>query len=637
MTAEIVRRRLAAILTADVVGYSRLMEADEAGTLERFQASRSRLVLPLVEAHGGRIVNLVGDALLAEFPSVVSAADCALSIQEALATEERGSSEHPRIQYRIGVNVGDLIVKGDDLYGESINVAARLQSLAKPGTIAVSQSVRDHVVGRLAVEFEDYGEHVVKRGERPIRVFALTRSTGRVEGIPELERLNVSRQRPGICVLPFLNMSGDTEQEYFSDGITEDVIIDLCKVSGLSVVARNTAFTFKGKAVDVPQIARQLGVTYVVEGSVRKAGGRVRIAAQLIDGIRGDHIWAERYDRELQNIFELQAQISEEIVAALKVKLLPREKNAIERRSTNNPEAYQFYLLARHYLQHGSRHAEIALRFCGRAIELDPNYARAWAMIALYQAEGHLAGTSSESGLAAAEKALSLDPTLAEAHAAKGRILGEIGRYDDALRAHQESLRLSPDIYDVRYCIGRTYIRFGKFRDAIEHFRRAAVLLPTDYVSPGFVAQSCRAIGLEDEALAAATQSLDRAEKEIAVRPDNSHALASGALALAYLGEVERARGWVSRALVVCDDSLEQYNVACAMAQIGEIEKAFELLEACVSKIPAQFLDWIRNDTDLEPLHAHLRYDHLIAAGERRLSINEADAKRVSSLQRAIS
>jgi adenylate cyclase len=633
MPIERVQRRLAAILAADVVGYTRLMERDEAGTLERLKTNRNSLVLPSIDRHGGRVVKLLGDGLLVEFASVVAAVSCALDIQQAAADSDADLSADQRIRYRIGVNLGDLIVEGDDLYGEGVNVAARLQVFAGPGSIAISQTVRDHVAGRLPVTFTDLGEHVLKVDERPIRIFAvgpggaITRADS---GMPSITAVD---QRPSICVLPFINMSGDPEQEYFSDGITEDIIIDLTKVSALSVIARNTAFTFKGKAVDIGQLARQLKATHVVEGSVRKSGGRVRIAAQLIDGSRGDHVWAERYDRDLNDVFSVQDEIAKAIAAALKIKLLPKEREAIERRSTHDTRAYQFYLLSRNYLQHGSKHIEMALRFCRRAVELDPNYARAWAMVALYETDRNLAGRSPDTGMHAVERALSLDPELAEAHAARGRILGEQGRYDEAVAAHEESLRLDRDSYDVRYCYGRTCIRFGQHESAIVHFERAAQLLETDYVSPGFVAQSCRALGRRGDCMAAARQSVERAEGEITLRPDNAHALVSGALALAYLGESDRAKDWISRALIIIepDDAVEQYNLACALAQVDEADQAIDLLESCVERLPAQSANWIKNDSDLDPLLHHPRFRALMTKVAARLTSAETGNGRVAS------
>ncbi|THK33713.1 adenylate/guanylate cyclase domain-containing protein [Ensifer sp. MPMI2T] len=616
MAGKRVQRRLAAVLAADVVGYSRMMERDESGTLERLQSSRQTHVLAQVQKHGGRVVKLMGDGSLVEFTSVVAAVNCALEIQRVVEASDLDLPEEQRIRYRIGVNLGDLIVAGDDLYGEGVNVAARLQTLARPGGVAVSQTVQDHVTGRLPVVFEDLGEHIVKNQERPIRVFGV--SLGEASRERRNRSLNVpdvkADTRPTVCVLPFVNMSGDPEQDYFSDGITEDIIIDLSKVSGLSVTARNTAFTFKGRAVDVCNVARQLGISHIVEGSVRKAAGRVRIAAQLIDGARGDHVWAERYDRELNDIFALQDEISTAIVEALKVKLLPTERRAIESRSTHNSDAYQLYLLSRHYLQHGIRHVEIALRICQRAVEIDPNYARAWAMIAHCQAELHLGGRSEERGMSAAERAIRLDPASSEAHAAKGRILADLGRCDEALALHRESLRLNPNSYDGHHGFGRTCIRLGRHEEAIEHFARAAELLETDYVSPGFIAQCYGALGRQEESTSAARRALERAEREIALRPDNAHAVVCGAHALAYLGEFERAKEWISRALIVMDpdDTLDRYNLACALAKMNEADRALNLLETCVSNMPPDFVDWMKNDSDLAPLHHYPRYKALI-------------------------
>src|SRR5215470_10277908 len=303
------QRKLTAILSADVVGYSGLMEADEPGTLERLKANRAAIFDPLVSTNGGRVFKLLGDGALAEFPSIVSAVVCALAIQEATARGEPGVAAEKRIRYRIGVNLGDIIIDGDDIYGEGVNVAARLQTLAPMGGVAVSRTVRDNLEGKVACSFEDLGEHQVKDHERPVHAFSVRPVVNEKVEAGRTEQ----RQKTSICVLPFSNMSGDTEQEYFSDGISEDIITDLSKVSALGVIARNTSFQFKGKSVDIPQIARQLKVSHVLEGSVRKAGGRVRITAQLIDGGSGEHVWADRYDRDLNDIFALQDEIAQAI------------------------------------------------------------------------------------------------------------------------------------------------------------------------------------------------------------------------------------------------------------------------------------------------------------------------------------
>jgi adenylate cyclase len=620
-------RRLAAILAADVVGYSRLMEQDEAGTLERLQANRRALVLPQVEKHGGRVVKLMGDGSLVEFGSVVAAVSCALAIQEAMARTDLDRREAQRIRYRIGINLGDVIVDGSDLYGEGVNVAARLEALAPAGGIALSQTVRDHVAGKIAAAFVDLGEHVVKNDERPIRVFAV-----RTDQTPQAVPTNgagPARARPNvaICVLPFANMSGDPEQEYFSDGISEDIITDLSKVSALFVVSRNTAFTFKGKPVDVAQVARQLNVSHILEGSVRKAGGRVRITAQLIDASSDGHIWAERYDRELSDIFSLQDEISEAIVAALRIKLLPAEKRAIESRSTSNPEAYQSYLMGRHYQTlHGTQSLEIAIRFCRRAVEIDPNYARAWALIAVCQADLHYRGKSEESGLAAAEKALSIDSTLADAYAAKGRVLAEVGRFEEALAAHEESMRLDPDSFDVRYYYARTCAQLGRHEQAVVHYDRAAELSESDFLAIGLSCQSYQSLGRPAEAEDRMRQAFARIEKVLQRQPGNAQAVFHGAIVLAYLGERERAKEWASRALILePDDAVGQYNVACALAQMGEAEQALDLLDACHRKMPAEAVHWTKNDSDLNCLHAHPRFQALIRGIEERLAAAKPD------------
>jgi adenylate cyclase len=424
-----------------------------------------------------------------------------------------------------------------------------------------------------------------------------------------------------IAVLPFVNMSGDPEQEYFSDGITEDIITDLSKVSTLNVLSRNTVFAFKGKMVDVGQIARQLKVGHVLEGSVRKAGGRVRITAQLIDTARNSHVWAERYDRELSDIFALQDEISQAIVAALKIKLLPEEKKAIESRSTQDSKAYQLYLLARYYqMQVGARAHEIAIRFAQRALAIDPNYARAWALVGLCHAFLYIRGRSKESGLSAAEKALSLDASLPEAHAAKGRALAELGRFDEALAAHQESLNLEPDSFDVRFHFGRTCMLLCRHEAAIAHYERAAQLVEADYVALSYVAGCHNALGRHAEGRVAAGRALERIEREIALRPYNANAMALGAINLAYLDEKERSKEWASRALTVePDDPLVDYNLACAMALMNETDQALDLLEGCASKMAPIRINWIRQDPDLTPLHNEPRYQALVARGEARL------------------
>jgi adenylate cyclase len=617
------QRRLTAILSADVAGYSGLMEADEAGTLERLKVNRSRVFDPCLAAHGGRLVKLMGDGALVEFGSVIAAVDCALAIQEATAGAEADRVEGERIRYRIGINLGDVIVDGDDIYGEGVNVAARLQAIAPVGGIALSATVRDHVAGKVASAFEDLGEHTVKGIQRPVHVFVL-----RPDGHAEAEdRKADARPRVAICVLPFANMSGDAEQEYFSDGISEDIITDLSKVSALWVAARNTAFMFKGKHVDVPQVARQLKVSHVLEGSVRKAGGRVRITAQLIDGATGGHIWAERYDRNLDDIFALQDEISQAIVAALKLKLLPEEKKAIEQRGTTNPEAYKLYLMARQYSVSGNagaaRRSEAIIRLCRRATEIDPDYARPWALMAGAQGDLRLfLGREGDGGLAAAERALSLDPNLAEAHAARGRILTGDGRRDEALREIETALRLDPESYEVNRAAGNWYSSMRRFADAIPYYEKAAASTESDFSASGMLVSSYKAIGDAEGSRRAAQRSLSRAEKAVALEPDNGSAMSNVVAALAALGEVERAKEWIERATLLDPDNLNmRYNFTCTLVlELHEFEAAIDLLAPVFEKVRMDALNWTKSDPDLDLIRDHPRYKAMLAAAEARLA-----------------
>ena len=613
------QRRLTAILAADIVGYSGLMEADEAGTLQRLKVNRSAVFDPCVLAHDGRLVKLMGDGALVEFASVTAAVNCALALQQATAAAEPERAEDARLRYRIGINLGDVIVDGDDIYGEGVNVAARLQALAPAGGIALSATVRDHVAGKVTCVFEDLGQHTVKGIQRPVHVFVLHAPAA--TAVPA--RAADAPQRISVCVLPFANMSGDPEQEYFSDGITEDIITDLCKVSALSVVSRNTSFTFKGKHVDVAQVARQLKVSHVLEGSVRKAGNRVRITAQLIEGATDSHLWAERYDRDLNDIFALQDEISQAIVGALKLRLLPAEKQAIEHRSTTNPEAYKLYLMARQYNATGnSRHREITVRFCKRAVEIDPGYARAWALLAICQSNMRLFITGTgDSGWDAAQRALALEPDLAEAHAAKGRVLADDGLLDEAIVEHEIALRLDPDAYEVNAAAARCLMAMHRWDEAIACFERAATAIESDFWALGMCVQAYQAKGDPEGAKVTARRNLERIEKAIVAEPDHSLAMGWGVSALLALGEVERAKEWAARAMLLDPDNFNlRYNLGCSMVALGDFDMAIEMLTPVMSSAGMQRVVWWRTDPDLDPIREDSRFKALFAATEARIA-----------------
>jgi adenylate cyclase len=432
--------------------------------------------------------------------------------------------------------------------------------------------------------------------------------------------------RIGICVLPFANMSGDSEQEYFSDGISEDVITDLNKVSALFVVARNTSFTFKGKNVDVAQLARQLKVSHVLEGSVRKSGGRVRITAQLIEGDSGGQIWAERYDRDLNDIFALQDEISEAIVKALKLKLLPEEKQAIEQRGTDNVEAYNLYLMARQSYTNGieqdPRRAEASIRMCRRATEIDPGYARAWALMALGQMLMHFAhGQRVDDGLMAAERALALDNDLAEAHAVKARILSQYGRHDEAEAEIDVALRLDPESYEVNKSAAYLRVRQHRLKDAIPFYEKAMALMETDVNSPSMLKTCYAAVGDTDAVVRVSHVAFARAEKILERDPSNGAAMGYGVTALARLGERERAREWINRALLIDPDNMNmRYNFACALTVLKENEAAIDVLGPLLESAYIDRLNHAKVDADLDPLRQDPRFQAMIAAAEKRLA-----------------
>ena len=441
-----------------------------------------------------------------------------------------------------------------------------------------------------------------------------------------------STPRPGrvaICVLPFANMSGDPEQEYFSDGITEDVITDLSKVSALAVISRNSAFVYKGRHVDVPRIARELNVSHVLEGSVRKAGGRVRITAQLVDATSNDHVWAERYDRDLSDIFALQDEISQAIVAALKLKLLPSEKKAIEQRGTDNVEAYNLYLMAwQHYVTgHRSEEdvqgTETIIRLCRRATEIDPGYAQAWALMAIGQMILHFAhGRAGDDGLAAIDKALVLNPDLAEAHAIKARILSRYGRQDEAASEIDTALRLDPDSFEVNRSAAYWSFRQQRLEDAIRYWEKAMTLMSGDAHSPSMLITCYTAIGDLPAARRVAGITLARVERLLEQDHNNWSAITHGASALATLGEVERAKEWMRRALLIQPDRMElRYNFACTLAaQLNETDAAIEMLGPVMAKLSLGFLNHAKVDPDLDPLRENPRFKAMVAAAEARFA-----------------
>jgi adenylate cyclase len=510
-------------MATDVVGYSRLIRSDEEGTLAALKALRADLIDPKIAEHHGRVFKLMGDGMLAEFASAVDAVRAAVEAQRAIAERNAVLPDDKRIAFRVGINLGDVVVDGDDIHGDGVNVAARLEGLAEAGGIWISGGIYDQVRDRIDFPFEDLGEHQVKNIDRPVRVWRWVTDGVAAAGTASADKPLPLPDKPSVAVLPFTNMSGDPEQEYFADGISEDIITDLSKVSALFVIARNSAFTYKGKSVRVQEVSDELGVRYVVEGSVRKAGNRVRITAQLIDGVSGGHLWAERYDRDLTDIFALQDEITEKIVAALQVMLTEREQEQVTRRYTENLEAYDHFLRGRAQVRATNVTNTQAREMFERAIKLDPRFAAAYAILSIcdwrdwfnqwsedpqileqefqsakksvalddslplahaYLAWAYLWKRQHEQAISEARHAISLDPNFAEGYARLGEILNLAGRPEEGLDLVKRAMRLDPH-FPPNYLIylGHAYYTMGNYEEAIAAMKRALTGNP-DFLHP---------------------------------------------------------------------------------------------------------------------------------------------------------
>ncbi len=541
MTETRLQRRLAAILAADVVGYSKMMGADEAGTLTALRAVWAERFNPCVAAHGGRIVKMMGDGALVEFGSAVDAVECAVAVQGRMAEFNKGRDSAP-IEFRIGVNLGDIVIEGDDILGDGVNVAARLESQAPKNGLLVSESVHAQVRGKVAVEFSDAGELSLKNIAHPVRVWRWGGEGGlAVAPQPRAE------EGPSIAVLPFTNMSNDPEQEYFSDGISEDIITDLSKVAGLMVVARNSSFAYKGRTHDVRVVGRELGVASVLEGSIRRAGNRVRITAQLVDARTGGHLWADRYDRELTDIFDLQDEVTLQIVGALKVTLRPVERARLVEGGTRNLVAHDFMLRAREMqiellrgTVDGREKLERAMVLLNDAIAADPDYAlpyaytsmlytlefnnnwlkvpdalekaQEYAVLALQKDPDEPMAYNAaavvgiyidrlDEARANCERALELNPSFATSFGTLGNVLMFLGHPEEAVQNLERAIRLDPLFnYHYMHFVGIGRMMMGEYPEAVATFRERIRLAPSTDLSRAFLVSALGHVGEIDEA-----------------------------------------------------------------------------------------------------------------------------------------
>ena len=535
-------RRLAAIFAADVVGYSRLMGKDEVGTLERLKVLRKELVLPCIEACRGRIVKLMGDGLLAEFPSAVGAAQCAIDIQEQIAAREPNIAEEQRINLRIGINLGDVIGEGNDIYGDGVNIAARLETLAEPSGVCVSAKVYDEVQGKLACAFDDMGDQTLKNISQPVRAFRM-----RLSSAPDSASLRQPvpslPDKPSIAVLPFENMSSDPEQGFFGDGLAEDVITTLSKIASLFVIARNSSFKYKGQATDVRQVARELGVRYVLEGSVRAAADRIRVTAQLIDAVDGHHLWAERYDRNIEDIFAIQDEINREVVTALRIKLSDGEEAQLALRGTENVEAWSHAMPALDLIMSGTP-SSIAegRRLLELALAADPRYASAYALTGFtHVLEAHF-GLSDDSArslqvaLEWAGQAFELDADLAIGHMVTGNAMNLLCDSDQAVKSLRRAVELSPSSAFIKLGAGRVLIDAGLLAEGEQQLREAMRLnpYPPSYYF-GVLANGLEMQSKDDEAL-------ELLQTAVARDPNYFSGHLRLASLLATLGRIDEAR-----------------------------------------------------------------------------------------------
>jgi adenylate cyclase len=536
-------RRLAAIIAADVAGYSRLMGVDEEGTLERLKALRRELLDPKIAEHKGRIVKTTGDGMLVEFASVVDAVRCAVAVQQAMPERDAGVETDKRIELRIGINLGDVIVEGDDLYGDGVNIAARIEALADAGGVFVSNTVHDHVRDRLPFLFEDLGEQQVKNIARPVRVYRVRDADApKTPSAPALTVLPLP-DKPSIAVLPFANMSGDPEQEYFVDGMVEEIITALSRIRWLFVLARNSSFTYKGQAVDVKQVGRELGVRYVLEGSVRKAGQRVRITGQLIDAVTGAHLWADRFDGSLEDIFDLQDKVASSVAGVIEPALQAAETTRSASRPAADLTAYDLYLRAYAMVLSSARQIPEALHLLEQAIELDPRYgpALAWAAVCcmrllldgrsedpaadrlkgadfarralevagddpviLANAAQALAYFGEDIGamMALVDRALTLNPSFARGWHSSGLLRLLAGQLDIAIEHVETSLRLSPRarVGTPLALIGAAHLLSRRFDEAVPKLLLAIQEVPSNPQPYRFLAACYAHMGRLDDA-----------------------------------------------------------------------------------------------------------------------------------------
>ena len=553
-------RRLAAVLAADMVGFSRLMERDEGGTIARQKHYRESLIDPKIAQYGGRIVKTTGDGLLVEFPSAVDAVLCAAEVQQAMRSNEQDEPPETRIQYRVGVNVGDIVIQEDDILGDGVNVAARLEGLAEPGGLCISDVVHQYLQGKSDLGFTDLGMQSLKNLERQVRAWSWQPGQGKTQS-PEV---SAAKEKPSIAVLALDNMSGDREEDFLADGISEDLITALSKVRWLMVIARNSTFTYKGQAVDVKQVGRELGVRYVLEGSVRKAGNRVRVTVQLLDALTSHHVWAERYDREITDIFELQDEICQTIVGSLEPELSAAERERVRTKSPDSLDAWETYQRGLYHMWNYDLEGHPkARKFLEKATQLDPNFAPAHAYLSYVHYQSVIMGWAEDSqaalasGYALAQRALKIDDKDPLPYFASGRILMMRGEHDASIAALRRSIYLNPSFAQAHHGLGMALVLAGELEEAKQALEMAERLSPLDPI----LWASTVVHALADVLSGDTAQALEWAQKTL---------------------RNPRAKGYWPHAVY-----------AAALVQAGRLEEAKSAVQDAVRELPGLSVDYL--------------------------------------------
>jgi adenylate cyclase len=596
-------RQLACIVFTDIVGYSALMGRDEQKAFDILVKNRE-LQKPIVEANGGRLLKEMGDGMMASFTTATDAVNAAVQIQEKLQTDNL-------FQLRIGIHLGEVVFENQDVFGDGVNIASRIQSVAVPGSIYISEAVATNVINKRGIQTRYVKEEKLKNIHAPIRIYEVVTNRSH-EGSAQNETQGLPLPGNSIAVMPFVNMSNDIEQDYFCDGVSEEIINALGQLNRLRVIARTSTFSFKGKTIDLREIGKLLDVRTILEGSVRKAGKRLRINAQLISVSNGSRLWSNQYDRELEDVFAIQEDIATQVATSVQGYLTSEEKQVIRRQETII-EAYEYFLRGRQSF-HRLMLPESVQQF-QKAIEVDAEYAQAYAGLAdahswIYEWEGQR-----ETDLKQAEenscKALSLAPNMAESHVSRGYVLALGKKYDAAEQEFNKAIELNSNSFDAYYLFGRSSFARGDIEKSAELFRKASEVRQEDYQSLLLLAQSLRMLG-KDKDQSIARRSIERARKQLELNPKDSRALSLGSGTLFEIGEREEAFEWLNRAIEINpEDSSVLFNGACLYSKAGDINNALNLLERGFQRGSGN-RSWMAQDPDYDSLRNEPRFKALL-------------------------